>query len=333
MLTILYYRNSEIKKLSLKELTQVLPCNDGVLWVDLENPNEAEEETVLLSLFDFHPLAIEDCQNGREEERHLPKVEDFGESLFVIFNPVEGEARDSQVNPASGLEIRTSQLSAFIMERALVTHHVRPLRSISYAMELCGKNPQTLGRGPDFLFHIVIDDIVDNYTPILDALDDAVDGMEEEVFHLPSQRTMVRILELKKNIMTIRRIAVYQREMLNRLSRGEFALISHEETFFYRNVYDHLVRMTDLADSYRDMVSGLLDAYLSVTSNNLNRVMKVLTIISTIFLPLSVITGFFGMNFRYIPGLEWEYGVLMATLFMFFVGFSMLWVFKWKRWL
>ena len=219
------------------------------------------------------------------------------------------------------------------MERALVTHHQRPLRSISYAMELCGKNAQTLGRGPDFLFHIIIDDIVDNYTPILDSLDEAVDGMEEEIFHSPSQRTMVRILELKKNIMTIRRVAVYQREMLNRLSRGEFPLITHEETFFYRNVYDHLVRMTDLADSYRDMVSGLLDAYLSVTSNNLNRVMKVLTIISTIFLPLSVITGFFGMNFKFLPGLEWEYGVLMTTAFMALVGFGMLWVFKWKRWL
>ena len=133
------------------------------------------------------------------------------------------------------------------------------------------------------------------------------------MFRAPGQRTMVRILNLKRNIQTIRRVAVYQREMLNRLSRGEFGLITSDEMIYYRNVYDHLVRMTDLAESYRDIVAGLLDAYLSVTSNNLNRVMKVLTIISTIFLPLSVITGFFGMNFRYLPGLEWEYGALGAT--------------------
>jgi magnesium transporter len=133
--------------------------------------------------------------------------------------------------------------------------------------------------------------------------------------------------------MTTRRVAVYQREMLNRLSRGEFVLISQDEIIYYRNVYDHLVRMTDLAESYRDIVSGLLDAYLSVTSNNLNQVVKVLTIISTIFLPLSVITGFFGMNFEHIPGLHWEYGHTATTLFMVVVAVGMLWVFKHNKWM
>ena len=144
---------------------------------------------------------------------------------------------------------------------------------------------------------------------------------------------MVRVLQLKRTIMTVRRIAFYQREMLNRLSRGEFTLISTNEMVYYRNVYDHLVRMTDLADSYRDMVTGLLDAYLSVTSNKLNQVMKVLTIISTIFLPLSFITGFFGMNFVYLPGSQWEYGVLAATVFMLAVGLGMLWVFRRNKWM
>jgi magnesium transporter len=164
-------------------------------------------------------------------------------------------------------------------------------------------------------------------------MDEAIDSMEDEVFERPTQRCMVRILQLKKDIMTTRRIAVYQREMLNRLSRGEFGLISRDEMIYYRNVYDHLVRMTDLADSYRDVVSGLLDAYLSVTSNSLSQVMKVLTIISTIFLPLSFITGFFGMNFKFLPGAEWEYGVGAATFFMVAVGLGMLWVFKRNKWM
>jgi magnesium transporter len=200
-------------------------------------------------------------------------------------------------------------------------------------MQLCGKNPQALGKGPDFLFHMIIDDVVDGYTPLLDALDTAIDAMEDEVFKKSTQRTMFRILQLKKDIMVVRRIAAYQREMLNRLSRGDFALITREEMIYYRNVYDHLVRMADLADSYRDIIAGLLDAYLSVTSNNLNQVMKVLTIISTIFLPLSFITGFFGMNFRFLPGAEWEYGVAGATLFMVAVAAGMLWVFRKNRWL
>jgi magnesium transporter len=333
MVTTYYFLKNEIKKLSIKELAQVLQGNEGMLWVDLDAPLEAEEETVLVSLFDFHPLAIEDCQSGASEEGHLPKVEDFGDYLFVIFNPVENPHVGEHQSSGHGVEIRTSQLSAFLSRRALVTHHYKPLRSIQYASQLLTKNPNALGRGPDFLFHIIIDDVVDNYTPLLDSLDEAVDRMEEEVFRSPGQRTMVKILSLKRNIQTIRRVAVYQREMLNRLSRGEFGLITPDEMIYYRNVYDHLVRMTDLADSYRDIVAGLLDAYLSVTSNNLNRVMKVLTIISTIFLPLSVITGFFGMNFQHIPGLNWEFGPLFATLFMIFVAVGMLWVFKRNKWL
>jgi magnesium transporter len=231
------------------------------------------------------------------------------------------------------MEIRTSQLSAYLTSRALVTHHYTPLRSITNAMQLLTKNALTLGKGPDFLFHFIIDDIVDNYTPILDKLDDAIDSMEDEVFQNPSSKSMMHILHLKRNIITIRRVAVYQREMLSRLSRGEFELINRDEMIYYRNVYDHLVRMTDMADSYRDIVTSLLDAYLSVTSNQLNQVMKVLTIISTIFLPLSVITGFFGMNFIHLPLANWEYGVLITGVFMVVVAWGMLWLFKRNNWI
>jgi magnesium transporter len=333
MLSVFHYFNNELKKLTIKELAQCLRTDEGILWVDLEDPSDAEEETLLVSLFDFHPLSIEDCQRGKEEEGHLPKVEDFSDYLFVIVNPVDPPSTVETEQLAERFDIKTSQLSAFLSRRALVTHHYKPLRSINYAMQLLSKNAMSLGRGPDFLFHLIVDDIVDNYTPILDALDETVDVMETEVFDVPSEQTMPRILQLKKNIMTIRRIAVYQREMLHRLSRGEFSLITRDEMIYYRNVYDHLVRMTDLAESYRDVVSGLLEAHLSVTSNRLNQVMKVLTIISTIFLPLGVITGFFGMNFKYLPGAEWEYGVGAATIFMLVVGVGMIWIFKRNKWL
>ncbi len=334
MVTIYQYNQNELKKLTIKEFALAVRQQEGVFWVDLENPQEAEEETILVSLMDYHPLAVEDCQRGRGEEGHLPKVEDFGEYLFVIFNPIEKVNDTKERVTLPGVQIRTSQLSAFLSKRVLITHHYKPLRSISHTAQLCGKNAQTLGRGPDFLFHLIIDDLVDQYTPILDSLDDAIDGMEDEIFKKPSQRTMIRILQLKKDIMTVRRIATYQKEMLSRLSRGEFSsLITHEEMVYYRNVYDHLVRMGDLAESYRDVVTGLLDAYLSVTSNNLNQVMKVLTIISTIFLPLSFITGFFGMNFQYLPGADWEYGVVAATVFMLLVGSGMLWVFRRNKWM
>jgi magnesium transporter len=333
MVSILQYINGEIRRLTLKELSQCLTSPEGILWVDLENPLEAEEETLLVSVFDFHPLAIEDTQRGADEEGHLPKVEDFGDYLFIIFNPVEASATASSDDSRGGFEIRTTQLSAFLSKRALVTHHYSPLRSINNAQQLLSKNPKALARGPDFLFHIIIDELVDNYTPILDQLDALMDDMEREVFHEPTQETMIRILQMRRNITTLRRVAFYQREMLNRLSRGEFTLITRDEMLYYRNVFDHLVRMTDLTDSYRETVGGLLDAYLSVTSNKLSQVMKVLTIISTIFLPLSVITGFFGMNFAHLPGLQSPMGVILTTLSMVLVAGGMLWVFRRNRWI
>ena len=333
MVSILQYIKGEIRRLTLKELSQCLSSPEGILWVDLENPLEAEEETLLVSVFDFHPLAIEDTQRGADEEGHLPKVEDFGDYLFIIFNPVEVSAGNASGNTGGGFEIRTTQLSAFLSKRALVTHHYSPLRSITNAQQLLSKNPKALARGPDFLFHIIIDELVDNYTPILDQLDSLMDDMEREVFHEPSQETMIRILQMRRNITTLRRVAFYQREMLNRLSRGEFTLITRDEMLYYRNVFDHLVRMTDLTDSYRETVGGLLDAYLSVTSNKLSQVMKVLTIISTIFLPLSVITGFFGMNFAHLPGLDSPMGVILTTLSMVLVAGGMLWVFRRNRWI
>ena len=332
MVSIFHHLNGEIKKLSIKEFSQVCRQPEGVLWVDLDDPSDAEEETLLVSLVDIHPLAIEDAQKGKDEEGHLPKVEDFGEYLFIIFNPIERHNSGEQ-QAAEKLEIRTSQLSAYLFKHMLVTHHYKPMRSIAYAMQMCAKNPHTLGRGPDFLFHLIIDDIVDNYTPILDAMDEAIDSMEDEVFKRPSQRCMVRILQLKKDIMTIRRIAVYQREMLNRLSRGEFDLVSRDEIIYYRNVYDHLVRMTDLAESYRDVVSGLLDAYLSVTSNNLNRVMKVLTIIATIFMPLTFITSLYGMNFKNMPELQWEYGYFIVIGVILTACSALFWRFRRVGWL
>jgi magnesium transporter len=331
MTTIYHYTSEGLRKLTIKEFHKALQGTEGVLWVDMEDPDEAEEETILVSLLDFHPLSIEDARRGRADEPHLPKVDEFPGYLFVIFSVVERTQADQESR--SGPSICTSQLSAYVTSRVLVTHHYQPLRSIGTVTQFLSKNPEVMKRGPDYLFHLIIDDVVDHYTPILDSLDDALERLEKEVFQSPKQATMAHALQMKRTIMTIRRMAFYQREMLNRLSRGEFDLISANEMVYYRNVYDHLVRMTDIADTYRDMISGLLDAYLSVTSNRLNQVMKVLTIISTIFLPLSFITGFFGMNFVQLPGADWDYGVEMATAFMVLVAGFMLWVFRRQKWM
>lgn len=333
MLTIYQYKNPDVvRTITLQELAQHLRDGgkDGFIWVDMENPTEAEDETLLVSLFDIHPLAIEDCRRGKGEQSHLPKAEDFGRYLFTIFNPIQELPEE---NSRKHIQLKTTQLSAFIFSNWLITHHYQPITPIQETLQLCGRNSRALGRGPDYVFHLIIDSIVDNYNPILDHLDKAIDSLEDEVFRNPTQRSMVRILQLKKSIMTMRRTAVYQREMLSRLSRGEFGLITHEEIIYYRNVYDHLVRMSDLTESYRDMVAGVLDAYLSVTSNRLNEVMKVLTIISTIFLPLNFVSGFFGMNFDSLPLLRTGSGPIAVTMLMVAIVLGMLWYFRRRRWI
>lgn len=313
-----------------------------IIWVDLLEPTPEEEEQVLAGIFKFHPLAIEDCQRERLTPGrgvHLPKVEDYGEYLYTIINPIAMESFDATPTPTARRDLSTRQLNVFLGQNYIVTHHYEKLHAIESAMTSCSRNPHFMKRGPDYLYHLVLDDIVDQYTPMLDAFDREIDQLEEEVFRRPSRRTLLSILAMKRKIFGLRRITMYQREMVYRLSRGEFELISQEEIAYYRNVYDHMVRATELAESYRDTMTSLLDAYMSMSSNRMNEVMKVLTMFSTFFLPLSFIAGVYGMNFDTsvspfnMPELHWVYGYPFALGLMALVGIG-LWVFfRNKKWL
>lgn len=344
MTTIFASIEGKTRQISIQELFILRNqpnFNTVVLWVDLENPNEQEEETLLINFFLFHHLAVEDCQRERIKPKagdHYPKVEDYYDYLYVIFNPVEppvelsAELEHSDERYVS-VQFPTRQMNAFLGKNFLVTHHYEFSPAIRYVKELCIKNPMMLQRGPDYLFHIIIDGIVDNYTPVIDYFDARLDELEAGIFEDFQAIMLSKILELKKGIVRLRRVTTYQREILNRLSRGEFTLISNEEMIYYRNVYDHLVRITDLVESYRENVSGLLEAYLSVNSNRMNQVMKVLTVISTIFLPLTFISSIYGMNFHFMPELEWKYGYEFIWLIIVLIGLSMMMYFRRKGWL
>jgi magnesium transporter len=342
MTTIYSIFNGKIRQLSIPELFILRnqpDFSETIIWADLESPSEEEEETLLVNFFLFHHLAIEDCQRERISPHigdHYPKVEDYHDYLFVIFNPVDRPIEE-QDNPNDDttfcVHFPTRQMNAFLGKNFLVTHHYEPSTAINYVQRLCIKNPQTLQRGPDFLFHIIIDEIVDNYTPVIEYFDHQLDGLEASIFQNFQSETLPKILSLKKGIIRLRKITTYQREILNRLSRGEFTLISSEEMLYYRNVYDHLVRIADLVESYRENVAGLLEAYLSVNSNRMNQVMKVLTVISTIFLPLTFISSIYGMNFHFMPELEWHYGYFIIWGVIFLIGGMMLHFFKKKGWL
>jgi len=307
--------------------------NHPPIWVDLEDPTDKEESEILEEVFRFHPLAVRDCRRERinpDGEDHLPKVEDYGRYLFSIVNPLD--AKEFEVGGLGG-QIRTRQLNAFLGESFIVTHHYEPLAAIDYAREACRKNPLFLRRGPDYINHLILDAVVDGYSPILDMFDGFIEDVESEIFLHREARTLQRILHLKRQIFVFRRLTIHQREMVQRLARGEFDLVNESEIAYYRNVYDHLVRAADLAESYRDMLTSMLDAYLSTTSNRLNEIMKVLAVISTFFLPLTFIAGVYGMNFHFMPELGWRYGYGLALGLMGATALAMWIYFRRRGWL
>lgn len=348
MITILAYHNEKVRQLTIPELFRLRgepEYEESMIWVDMNNPTEQEEETILIHFYLFHHLAVEDCQRERlepEEGDHHPKVEDYREYLFVIFNPVDlpvesaeyiWEGEEDEEDKLISIRFPTRQINTFLGKNFLVTHHYEPSLAIGYAQQLCLRSSHTLERGPDYLFHIIIDQIVDNYTPLMDYYDDLINSMEISIFQNPHSTILSRILSMKKGVQQLRKITTYQREILNRLARGEFTLIATEEMFYYRNVYDHLVRIVDLTETYRDLINGLMEAYLSVTSNKLNEIMKVLTILSTIIMPLTLITGIYGMNFEFMPELHWKYGYMVVWGMFAAISGGMVFFFRRRGWI
>lgn len=289
------------------------------LWLDLESPS-TEEIELLSSAFHFHPLAIEDCLS----ESSLPKIDDYGDHLFLILH---GSTKDRIPG-----QFTTYEIDCFISRSYLVTVHFHPSRSIERSRDRCLKGSPAIAKGLDFLLHEILDGMVDNYFPLLDDYDDLLDGLEDAVFTNPTNETLNKIFSLKRDVMHLRRVAAPQREIFNRLSRNDFPALSKKSAMYFRDVYDHLVRIYDLAESYRDLISGILEAYLSVVSNRMNEIMKVLTVIATIILPLTLITGIYGMNFEVMPELHLRYGYFMVLGTMAGLSAIMLIWFRRKGW-
>jgi magnesium transporter len=303
-----------------ESLPSLLKDETESVWVDLEAPTE-EENQILSSIFNFHPLAIEDCI----AESHLPKLDDFGDYLFLVLHG----ARRGDVSGT----FKTVELNFFLGKRYLVTYHQQLSRSINRTKERCIKNSLSMSRGTDFLLYEILDGTVDNYFPILDDFDEVVDELEREVTGFPSKETLNRIFSLKRDGMSLRRVTSPQREILNRLSRDPFAVVNKRTAIYFRDVYDHLVRINDLAESYKDLTTGLLEAYISMVSNRLNEVIKVLTALTVVFMPLMVIPSIYGMNFKYMPELDWRYGYPATIGVMVGIVVVMLWFFRRKKWI
>ena len=299
----------------------------ATVWVDLGPEPEEDRASIdrfLEKTLGLHPLTIEDIWT----ERALPKLEDFEKYLFVL---VHGVRRDD------GGKICTLEIDVVCAPRFVVTHHERPSRSVDAVRAELGRSPRLMEKGTGWLLHALLDHLVDHYVPVFDDLDEAVEILERDVVAKAGTHAgrdlMARIFGLKRELQHLRRIVAHQREMLVRLSRGEFAVIPKEAIPFFRNVYDHFARITDLAESYRELVSATMDAYLSVQSNRMNEVMKTLTLISTVMLPLTFVVGLYGMNFEWMPGIHSPAGFWICCGVMVAMVVGIVSFFRRRRWL
>lgn len=322
---------------------ELLPRADAitdVLWIDLDNPTDEEEKFIFEQFFRLHPLTIEDISRPRrepEQSPHFPKVEEFPDYLFVIVNPLSPRAAETVLGMDGEAHHRISrQLSAVLTLRMLITHHYDPLDAINELHAFLHKHGSQAERGPDFLFHLILDDMVDGYAPLLDRVDDALDALEVEVFTRPSSKLLSKLLGLKRGIIGVRKTMIYEREVLARLCRGEFTLIDEREMVYYRNVYDHLIRFTELIEASREMVMDLMQTLLAAQSNKLSETMKVLTMISTTILPMSLIAGIYGMNFEKNVWPDFkssQMGFVAALGMMAVSGLCALGLFRWIKWI
>jgi magnesium transporter len=316
---------------------------DQVIWVDLSDPTPEEEEVALGRFMRVHPLTREDITKPRREPdqgAHFPKVEEFADYLFVIVNPLPpdlvqppGDGPPPKMQPSRLLRRHRPQLSAILTHTILITHHYQPLGCLATTRGHLEKHPDAAARGPDYIFHLVLDELVDEYAPLVDRVAARLDRLEAEVFKNPSPKVLVHMLRLKRMAVGLRKTLVLEREVLARLIRGEFALVDQREVAYYRNVFDHLVRYTELIDGAREMVSDLMQTHLAAVSNRLNEIMKVLAMISTVILPMTLISGIYGMNFKHMPELEWLYGYPMAIVLMVVTAVGSFAFFRWKKWL
>jgi len=311
---------TDLKEIDLQE---VLKDNEILLWLDLVDPTE-EEITILSDEFKFHELAIEDCLFPQSQ----PKVDDFGVYIFIVIQGVKKHIENSDE------ELKPVELNIFFGKNFVVTVHEEFIKSITNLSLRCKQNPMFLNKGSDFLLHAIIDGVVDSYLPLLEEIDDKIEQVEDEVLTNPTQAAMNDIFSLKKRILAIRKIIGPQQAVIGLLSKRDIPFIKPNTLIYYRDIYDHLVRISDTIDMYRELTTSVVDVYLSGSSNRLTEVMKVLTLIATIMMPLTLITSYYGMNVQ-LPEFSWGLVRSIPFIWTLLIGttLGLLLFFRHKKWI
>ncbi len=323
MLTVHLYE--EEKGLCLLENATLASAWPGLagrsIWVDVENPTD-EETRDLADVCGFHHLTVEDALTPVQ----LPKVEEFGSYLFLLFRGLRPTEE--------GLDLEGYKVAAYLGPGFLVTVHRRPVPACQEVSRLVLEKDLQMESQMDRVLHAIVDRMMDELLPILDRSEERLEEIEETIFSgAPAQQALHELLHLKRQLLTIRRLVAPQREMLGRLARRDLPYIEERTSHYFRDVYDHVARLEETTIVLTDLASGALEAHLSVSSNRLNEIVKVLTIFSAIWMPLTFLAGVYGMNFEFLPELKlrWFYPSLWG--FWILISAGMLYFFRRRRWI
>lgn len=314
-------RKDEIWEPALEELTLLRADPSCVLWVDLGL--EGHRENRLLSqTFGVHPLLVEDAF----EDAVTPKCEVHEGLLYIVAHGIDPTRNQTQ-------DLATEEVDLFLGERFLVTQRDQPLPSVDATWRRCLTEPGFLLKGPAYVAQSVLEELTDRWRPALNAIEDRLDEVEIAVFGQHGPRLLTELIELQHGIQRLRRVARHQTNVLLRVSAANFERIPDEAAVFFRDVYDTAQQSCDRLDGFRETAASAMDAYLAVQSHRLNEIMRVLTLISTIMLPLTFVVGVYGMNFDHMPELHWAHGYAAVWGLMLVVAISLTALFRWKRWL
>lgn len=325
MITPIYFRKQtrEFGHVeNLDKVSDLLEDKNCLIWIDMNKPTP-DELNKIGEEFAFHPLALEDASGQHQR----PKVDIYDNFYFVVFYSLEYEKEDNR--------FQATEVDMFMGENFLVTVHYNEVPALKEAKKRWQNNSTEITRDIGVLLYSLLDTLVDECFPVLDTIIDEVEELEDMIFQETKGRRQnytKTILAIKRNLINLRRVVAPERDLLNVLTRHDSPIFSDKTNIYFQDVYDHLVRVTDTVDSYRDLLSGALDANLAVISNDLNIVMRTLTAFSVILMSDALIAGIYGMNFNNMPELSWQYGYPYCIILMAVVS-GLIWLFfKRKRW-
>lgn len=292
----------------------------GILWVDIEMPT-AEEYSLLENRFKFHYLALEDCRN----RQNRTKLDEYKGYSFLVLQVLLARNQRNR--------LQFEELKVFLGENYLVTIHHQPISFLDEVYARCQQKQELISKGVDFLFYTLLDTLVDQYLPFFDTINDDVERLEEMIFLDPAKEHLNELFQLRRQLVALRRVLSPLRDILNLLLNPGTGCLPETHRAYFLDIYDHILRSLETVDTSHDLLNGLFEMYLSLVSNKLNVVMKTLTIITTIFMPLTLIAGIYGMNFENLPELKWRYGYFITLGIMGVVTGAMLLFFRNKKWI